>query len=302
MSQVSVERPAPSDKKIRTSDDFELCYLRHQYFRRVKYNPTECEMTPYMGIVTNLTKNTFFTYFNLFKSVGLGQEDLLNVGLVHLVSFLGLYALEKSKIKKKEYILKFKFKYKKYPNQEDFDQKNKANFTLFFKQRMEDVVRVCRQKSRNIKGQPSEEFVVFCGKDVPPKYPRKLLKNSDEFGYKKVDFSIFRSIRKKANVNHDATIFQFKDTWYVAVPLDQKRLEIDDIVGSGYNPYENAHNMQPDDLFAEKEFERLNTAFDKNPDYKKQTILAEFVAKNKNKAQYREEVATARKLLRSLGD
>ena len=95
MTYGPVTRPEPSEKKIRTSDDFELCYLRHQYFRRVKYNPTEQEMAPYMGIVANLTKNTFFTYFNLFKAVGMYQDDILNIGRVHLVSFLGLYSLEK---------------------------------------------------------------------------------------------------------------------------------------------------------------------------------------------------------------
>lgn len=306
MTYGPVTRPEASEEKIRTSDSFELCYLRHQYFRRAKYNPTEEEMQPYMYIVANLTKNTFFTYFNLFKAVGMYQEDVFSIGQVHLVSFLGLYALEKSQVKREEFADKFlRFNYKEAENK-DFLQKNRANFTMFFKQRMEDLVRVCRQKVRNIKGQPSEEYAVFSSKDEPPKYVYKLLKSYAELGYKKVDFSIFKSIRKKADVNADATIFKFDDLWYVAIALEQKNLELDDLVGSEYNPYQNSHNMSPDILFEQKEseneIERLSHLFNLKSDYRKKVTLSNFIAKNRKKSQYREEVAAARKLLRSLGD
>ncbi len=259
-------------------------------------------MQPYMGIVEHLTKNTFFVYINLFMMVGMQQEDVLNIGRVHLVSFLGLYALEKMKDKKKEFSDNFlRYNYRE-PEEKDFDQKNKANFTMFLKQRMEDLVRVCKQKVRNIKGQPAEEYVVFCGKEAPPKYHRKLLNNHEDFGYKKVDFSIFKSIRKKADVNSDATIFKFGDMWYVAIPLDQNGLELQDLVGSEINPYNNAHNLRPDETFEEKEAQGLNVVFNKKSNYRKKVLLRNFIEKNKRKRYYKKEIATARKLLRSLGE
>lgn len=302
MKDTAPFRPKAPTTKIRTSDDFELCYVRHQYFRRVKYNPTPEEMAPYMYIVEHLTKNTFFTYFNLFKAVGMYHDDVLNIGRVHLVSFLGLYALEKNPKKKKELIVKYLLDKGREPTQEDFDQKNKANFTCFFKQRMEDLVRVCRQKVRNIKGQPSEEYQVFHGTKKPPKYARKLLHDYEEYGYKKLDFSIFKSIRKKADVNHDATVFQFNDTWYVAIPVDQKGLELEDIVGSGSNPYDNIHNMQPDELFEEKEAQGFNGLFNDHSLYGKRILLRNFIEKNRYKGYYKDELTAARRLLRSLGD
>ena len=303
MPHIAVDRPPPSDKKIRTSDSFELCYLRHQYFRRVKYNPTPEEMQPYMKIVEHFTKNTFFTYFNLFRAVGICQwQDVLNIGRVQLVSFLGLYALENADVKRKDFSEKFlKYQYKE-PGEKDFDQKNKANFTMFFKQRMEDLVRVCRQKVRNIKGKPSEEYSIFCGKEKPPKHPKQLLRDYKELGYKKLDFSIFKSIRKKASVNNDATIFEFNGTWYVAIALEQKNLDIEHIIGAGSDPYENVHNMRPDELYEEKESEKLHRLFYKKSNYRKGVALRNFIAKNKSNRQYREEIATAKKLLRSLGE
>ena len=265
---LEVKRPAPPKRKINTRDDFELCLLRHQYFRRAKYNPTEEEMKPYMYIVENLSKNTFFTYFNLFKSVGMYQDDVLNIGRVHLVSFLGLYSLEKMESKKKEFADNtLRYKYRE-ATQADFDQKNRANFTLFFKQRMEDLVRVCRQKVRNIKGKNPEEFAVFCGTENPPKNPKQLLKNHLDFNYKKIDFSIFKSIRKKANVNYDSTMFKFDGLWYVAIALEQTPLEIDDFITSESNPYENFHNMRPDELYEEKESEIECSSFFQRSNYR----------------------------------
>jgi len=319
-----VTRPPADAKKIRTSDSFELCYLRHQYFRRAKYNPTEAEMAPFMKIVEHFTKNTFFTYPNLFKTVGMYHEDVLNIGRVHLVSFLGLYALEQMEEKKKDFADKFSRYNYRDPEEKDFDQKNKANFTMFFKQRMEDLVRVCRQKVRNIKGQSSEEYLVFCGTTYP-KYPRRLLKNYEDLGYKKVDFAVFKSIRKKAGVEHDATAFEFNGIWYVAIALEQKGLELEDIVNSETNPYNSRHNMQPDELFAnlpikgpqwsrcdesgenvvtkdESETEQFSKLFGRRSNHRKKAALRNFIAKNKNNRQYKEEILTAKKILRSIGE
>lgn len=323
MSEKTVNRPAASDKKISTSDSFELCYLRHQYFRRAKYNPTEEEMQPYMYIVEHLTKNTFFTYYNLLKSVGMYHEDVLNIGRVHLVSFLGLYAMERMYTKKEDWIVSFNEKNYRKPEAKDYEQKNRANFTLFLKQRMEDLIRVCRQKSRNIKGQTYEEFQIFCSVNKPPKNLHSLLTNYRNLSFKKIDFATFKSIRKKASVDRDATLFQFNGLWYVAISVEQKSLSIDDLECSEYNPSQNTHNLPPDELmenlqiktyndpeqksksfFTTKEEEDsncFNRIFNQKSIYRRRIILQKFIAKNKNIGQYQEEVDTAKRMLRNLG-
>ena len=326
MNRIEVSRPEAATKKIRTSEDFELCFLRHQYFRRVKYNPTEAEMQPYMYIVLNLTKNTFFTYVNLFKSVGLELDDVVNIGRVHLVSFLGLYSLENNEKKKKELTLKYLVDKEREPTEAELSQKDRANFTCFFKQRMEDVVRVCRQKSRNVSGKVVEEYQVFCSANKPPRYPQKLVREYQELGYKKIDFYVFKSVRKKADVEHDALMFEFGGLWYVAIAVEQHGLEIEDVVGSEANPYTNEHNGTPDELYAElpikgipwsaalnngdeifemtkeeKENDHYKHLFEERSDNRKRAVLHKFIAKNKNLVQYREEVLTARSILRTLG-
>lgn len=301
MTIQQVVRPVAPSKKVNTGNDFELCFLRHQYFRRVNYNPTEADMKPYMAIVEHLTKNTFFVYFNLFKTVGMYHDDILNIGRVHLVSFLGLYSLDNNEKKRLEFEERFeKLEFKK-PEQKDIEQKNKANFTLFFKQRMEDLVRVCRQKVRNIKGQSSEEFLVYKGKEKLPKYPRTLIRSHEELGYKKIDFAIFKSIRKKANVNVDATIFEFDGFWYVALPIEQRSLELEDLVVSDLNPYHNYHYMQPDEILDEKEQNSVFEMFESKTESEKRVLLRNFIVKKKHSKYYKKEILVAKKMLKSLG-
>ena len=299
---IQVDRPAPETRKISSKDDFELCYLRHQYLRKAKGNPTAEEMAPYMYIVENLSRNTFFTYYSLFKTVGMYVEDVASIGQVHLVSFLNLFALEKMEAKQDEWVIKWLLKHKSVqPEPKDFLQQNRANFSIFYKQRMEDLVRICKQKLRNIKGQQTEEYVSFVGNSPLPKYPTKLIKDYKEYGFKKIDFPTLKSIRKKANVKSNVTAFQFGDSWYVCFPIPQRDLRIGDLIVSDVNPYSNLYNKRPDQIYSYKEENELEELFNNKPNNKKVLILKKFIAKNRNKREYNKEVSTARKLLKTIG-
>jgi hypothetical protein len=299
---IQVERPAPEKRKISSKEDFELCYLRHQYLRKAKGNPTIEEMTPYMKIVENLSKNTFFTYYNLFKTVGMYMDDVVSIGQVHLVSFLNLFALEKMPEKMDDWILnKWLLKGKGQPQPKDFLQQNRANFSIFYKQRMEDLVRICKQKLRNIKGQSAEEYLAFIGKSDLPRDPTKLIKDHEEYGFKKLDFTTFKKIRKRSNVKNNVAAFKFGDSWYVCFPIPQRDLEIEDLIASDVNPYLNTHNRRPDQVYNDKEAEKFEEIFNNKSNDKKMLILKKFIAKNRNKSEYSKEVSTARKLLKTIG-
>lgn len=259
-------------------------------------------MAPYWQIVSNLAQNTFFIYSNLFRAVGMGPEDIQNIGRVHLTSFLCLYAMEASEGKKQQYIERIAEKEYRVPDEKDFNQKDKANFTCFLKQRMEDLVRVCRQKVRNINGHPSEEYVVFCGTANLPKNIYRLMKSYHELGYKKIDFAVFKSIRKKADVNHDASVFRWEGVWYVALETEQRQITQDDIDLSDFSPLDNEHNLRPDDFYMEKESTRLRDVFANNPNKENVKILRKFIAKNRLRVQYKEEILAARRLIKNLGE
>lgn len=309
MSQVY--RPKAEKKKIHSKNEFELCYLRHQYFRRTTVNPTQEDMKPFSYIATHMAKNTFYVYRNLFGMIGFDVDDVISIAHVHLVSFLGLFSLENMPKKYLEFVSTHKIEKGYKPTKNQVLQKNRANCTIFIKQRMEDVVRVCRQKARNIKGLPTEEFFFYYGPKRPPAFVRDLIDNHEKHGYRKLDTAVYKSIRKKLKggdspqYENGRKIFWFGGNYYVAVPVEQKTLSLSDFSGAGIDPYDSIHNMSPEQIFFNAEdtkcWEKKQEEFDRIPKPFKAAMIKEFIEKNKENPKFKEELGAARKLLKSIG-
>jgi len=130
--------------------------------------------------------------------VGFTIEDITSVNKIHLVSFLSLFATQNDQTKMTNFEDAHVIKYGKMPNDLDVLNKNIASLTNFLKQRMEDMLRICKQKIRNIKGSKMGEFF-FVG-TTPPDDIRDLLTQNQKFGFKKIDKNSFRAARKKSKV------------------------------------------------------------------------------------------------------
>jgi hypothetical protein len=296
-----ITRPQAEKRKISSKNEFELCYIRHQYFRRSTYNPSHEEMAPYLQIVKSRANHTFYLYKTLFQMVGFEAEDIINIGRIHLVSFLGLFSMEMMPEKYSEFVLKFIDNHDdELPQEKDILVKNQANFTIFLKQRMEEIVRICRQKVRNIKGVPIEEFHFFCGPSKPPKRLDSLLDNYTAMKFKKIDMVSFRTAKKRAR-KYGHLAFRFDKMWYVSVPVGQRTLGIVDFTGAGMDPHDNMHNMNPEQvLFAKEDDEkwsRKRRIFKRKTKEEKAEIFKKFIEKNKNSSVFHEEVEIAQKML-----
>ena len=297
-------RPQADKRKIDSKEEFELCYLRHQYLRRVDYNPTKQDMEPYMRVVVSMAKNNYATYKNLFNLVGFNQDDIVNICRIHLISYLGLFSLEKMPEKYKDFIRIYQKRNKEDPKEKDILDKNKANLTYFLKQRMQDLVRICKQKARNIKGLPVDEYFVFCGEEAPPSSPKKLLKDHGKYGYKKLDLVSFKSIRKKAKSREKQFLYEGK--WYVVVPLQHRNLDLVDFTGADMDPYDNIHNMDPEQILFHKQenesFEEKKLSFESMDMNGRAEILKNFIKEKKNDPSFKEEIRIAKKYLKSIDE
>lgn len=287
--------------RIHSKDEFELCYLRHQYVRRCTYSPTNEEIESYMKLANKFIYNTYFTYLSLFRAVSFSQDDLASIARVHVVSFICLFSLEQCPDKMEEFKESFALYKFRDALESDIISKNRANFTMFFKQRMQDLVRVCRQKSRNIRGKILEEFSCFVGGSQPPANHNLIFKEHESLGFKKIDNAAFKAIRKKADVDADATLFQFDNKWYIALTTDHSPLSYEEVCTGGINPRDNICYLQPDEIYEETEFDQFYGNFQSSSHIKKINTLKDFLAKYENKTHYSKEVKTAKGMLRKLG-
>jgi hypothetical protein len=295
-----VERPKAAAKKINSKNEFELCYIRHQYLRKVFFNPSGKTMAPYYGIVTNLAKRTFRTYRGLFQTTGFEIDDLVNVGKIHLVSYLGLFSIEVDAEKHDKFVDVFYRTNGEFPTGEDLLNKDKADFTCFLKQRMEDVVRVCRQKARNIKGLLTDEYVVVYGPTAPPEL-HILADDYDKYGYRKLDINIFKTLKKRMGFQK-GPVYEFNGLFYVTLPVDHRSLTLDDFISAGFDPYESQHNLNPLQVLEEIDSQRVfemkkKSFFSRSKTYQNRKIK-EFISLHEKDPRYTDEIRAARKLLK----
>lgn len=299
MQQVT--RPEATGKKISCKDEFELCYIRHKYFRKVNFNPTDIEMKPYYSVIKHFAKKTFFTYMGLFQQVGMDNDDIVNIGKVHLVSYLGLFSIDKVSDKHDKFLDVFYDQNGRYPEPSDILSKDRACFSIFLKQRMEDLVRICRQKIRNIKGVLAEEYLVFCGPKLPTVPHHELPKVYESLGYKKIDIAIFKAIKRKIR-DQDGPIFQFNGLFYITVPLDHRNLTIEDFQGAGLDPYDSVHNMNPEQLLIYADKEQRFAAYEEKwhlmSAEQQNRKIRKFISANKNNPIYTKEVKIAKFVLK----
>lgn len=285
------------------SNVFELCFLRHQYLRRVKKQPTREEMEPYNKIVENFATNTFYVYKNLFLMIGLDLEDLLNSGQVQLISFLGLFALEKNPKKLADFKRSFRSRNSIICSKADILNKNQANFTCFLKQRLDDMVRICKQKAKNIKGIVAEEFVVFKGTKRPPKDIEDLLENHEKYGYSPLTTTVFKTMKKRMVNKQEGPVYLDAGTWYVCVPIRKKNLSLTDFTCNNYDPYDNLHNMNPEEVLDKKEctdWDGKWLMFNVASNDERSSVIKSFIEKNQGNPTFKEELKTARRFLEQL--
>jgi hypothetical protein len=265
-------------------------------------------------LLTILQKKTFFYNVSLFRLVGLDLDDMLNIGNVHIVNFLGLFAINVGPGKYREFAKTFENTHGRKPNKSDVLNKNRAIFTLFFKQRVEDVIRICRQKARNIKGIPTEEYFYYYGPNKPPQILRELIKNYEKLGFKKLDTAIYKSIKKKMNIRMGmrnrfgnsilGNNFTFDNNYYVAVPVGRKYLSDHDFDGANISPYDNMHNMNPEDIYFvsedEEVWKNVKEEFNSKSNILKANIVRRFISENQSNPRFKEEINTAKRLLKEL--
>jgi len=274
--------------KYNFNDHFEMLYLRHDYVKRCK-NINKMDIRPFNGVIQKTAKMFFYRNERLLTEVGMSVEDVASVTSLYAAVFLDLYSMENNKEKKEAFLNK---------NKTEVLVKDKSNMVNFLRQKLTHFITVCQRKSRNITGVRTDTTAFAATKNSVPGDYVEIKNNHKALGYRKVGREEFKNIKKNSPLNNLVDDSGFE----VVVNTRQKeKLGTHDYrLITSYN----SNNRTPEDsvILAEEEakigmdmsrFQHLDTK-------KKKNILRNFINKQSDNSQYKEEVATAKKMLKCI--
>jgi len=181
-----LDNPETDDFRINSSDYFELVYLRHRYFRKSQ-NPSPGRLEQFEEMLCNIANKVYIRNIALFKTVGFEIEDMRNIARVHTVSFIHMSGLKENPELMENFTVQHKKKYgeESEPGKMDIFRKEAYNLARFLDQRLTEVARFSRNKSKNIRGTVSEKLF-FVGDPLANPTDDELYYSPETYGYKKI--------------------------------------------------------------------------------------------------------------------
>lgn len=248
--------------KIKSSDNFELVYMRHKYFRKSS-NPSEERLSQFEEMICNISDKIYYKKVMIFKTTGFEMEDLRSIGRINAVSFISMSGLKENPSLMKKFIKdhKSKFGQDSMPTDRDVFLRECYNLSKYLNQRLYEVVRFCEIKNKNILATRSKTHH-FMGPTNTPVKDDVLIRNPEKYGFKKITKKTFNELAEKNGYEKMSTfpIGEDKIVRSVTVRLDLSSLN---------NFYsENCYNelsLNPEEILLARENEQLSIEkFNKN--------------------------------------
>lgn len=138
--RISEDRP-----KISVKDDFELVLFRWRYLNKT-VNPTEEEISKYNSVIKAASGKIYSIFTKVFSRSGMQLDDVRSLARVHIVSYIGLFSLNKNKIKRLEFENSFIKNNNNPPSQKEIDKKDIKTAYAFVYQRLLENALHCKRK------------------------------------------------------------------------------------------------------------------------------------------------------------
>ena len=284
------KRPMPS---FDGEAPFELTSIRWRYFMRAD-NPTDDRLKDYEALISNICKSYFKKNKQMFLYAGMDADDLINIGRIQVVSYLGCFSIHTNPEIRERFTKRFIENNGRVPEQADYDLIDKKYFNNFLTQRLSDLKSFIPYKIRGMTGSAIKaKYFKGPAKIMPT--DAQLLSNPKEVSYEKVHKKEFVALIKSLKLPATVESFLVENMRYKKVEFSQ-----------------GLHSDDAQDKYVLTFFE--NTDFLKNPlemlekkreaeyfdklDKKKERKLKNFIAKNKNVRKMKEHVLLAREILK----
>jgi hypothetical protein len=235
--------------RVQGDDIFELVYLRHRYFRQSN-NPSNERLLSFKEMSDNMAGKNYFTNVATYNITGFELEDIRSIAQIHVVSFIGMSGLKENKDKMEKFISIHKQRngQDSIPTEKDIFTYECHALSSFLKQRLNELVRFCKNKNAKIRGTRNLRMFFVGPGDLDPT-DEELVAKHKKIGFEKISSATFVKIRTK-NKPVDRANFIDKDTGnrLRGIYHEGSDLTIDDIDCTALDFSLNAFYMNPEDI------------------------------------------------------
>lgn len=290
-------------KRMTFQDDFEMLILRHEYISKVK-NPDPAWVTAWEPIV----KTTAMLMYNKlrpnFAKVGYGLDDVVSITNCYMIGYMGLYSLERNEKARNKIIDSYKARLKREPTEAELVRKERTNLISFLRQRLQHASVLCSRKARSITvGKDKRAIYAFTADSVPASN-ELIYEKGVKLGYRKVTKDEMKRIKLDARVKRTK---ELRDEF--GFPIVQVELLNDGITEydyrglfvSGQNDF--FHKNPEEAIILEegnKDMSLIMKEFGDLDVSEKKNTLKKFITVYKGNKKYKEEIKTARTMLKTL--
>jgi len=301
---MDFDNELPIEKKRYTyKDDFEMLILRHEYLEKVE-NPDPTWIAEFEPIVKQTARIMYDKLKPNFEKVGYGLDDIIAVTNVYMISYMSIYSLRNNKEANQKAVDKHKLKNNEIPDEIEMKRKDRNNLISFLRQRLYNTSAVCGRKARNITvGKDIKVAFAFTNESVAAS-SEAILENPRKMGYRKVTKPELKEAKKLSRDASKKELYDVQGFKIIEINLPNKGIKAQDYRCLFSENNEDIYHLNPEESFSL--FEDRMSLYENSEDFEKMNHnekkhrLRDFVTVNKEKPRYKEEIKTARKMLRDL--
>lgn len=289
-------------KKYTFKDDFEMLVVRHDYLSKVK-NADPKWINEWKSTVEITSSIMYKKLKPNFEKVGYDLDDIVSIANCYMVGYMGLYSIERNnkvQVKFEDFFIK---KENRKPTIEETKNKERVNLISFLRQRLQHASVLCSRKARNITVGRDIRAAYAVTKDSVKASEELILEDHKKLGYRKVDIKELKDIKLNARIKRIKELKDKDGFDIIEIQHLNNGIDFKDYYNLFISDHEDSFHINPEDSYILKENSVALSSFTKKfnnlTTKQKRKKLKEFILKFKDNISYKEELAVARKMIRT---
>lgn len=283
-------------------DDFELLCIRHDYISRA--GPLKGEYLKEFKHIIEITGHIMYDKLRYnFAKAGLDEEDIKSISSMYALAYMNLYSIRNKEEQREKFTKYFKRMNKgAEPKAEDFKKAEQNQMITFIRQKLLHCAAVCARKSRDIVCGRDRYGTFAFTPDSRPASEEEIMARPGHYGYRVVTKKEFKESMKRARtLGEQQTVDDdgFKIFKIEILTQGISKSDYEDIV-----EYQMSDDLKDPEsriiaIEEEQEISHFKSRFNKMSGRGKKITLQKFIDNYEGKTGYNEQVALAKKMLRT---